>query len=536
MKYVIRTGAFIMILMLLICSLQANVFASDQQTDISSEEEVLESQTEEMDTEDLENFDTTEEITNVAENIQETEDSGITSAEPESEVITERNLERTLETMLAAPTNVKAVQYSNTKIKLTWAPATGADEYEVYYTLTPGEDYTFAGTTSGNSYIHTVKPDTTYYYVICACTDSGITSDFSSVVEKKTKVSLSAPDNLIVAKASATSIKISWNKVADADGYEVSYSTTKDGTDKSVFFSTDNSYTHTKLKTGQSYYYKVRSYITSGETKYYGTYTSVKSQTLSVPKPTNVKVSKVGATSIKVSWTKAAGVSGYKVYAATSKNGTYKRIGTVEGTSFTYKNLTVGKTYYFKLRSYKTISDVKKYSDYTAISSQTLPVPKPTNVKVSKASATSIKVSWTKAAGVSGYKVYAATSKNGTYKRVGTVKGTSFTYKNLTVGKTYYFKLRSYKTIADVKKYSGYTDIVSKKLKKSTASNTGITAQEAQKIALAKVGGGTVISCKLDYEHGVKVYEIEIIYQGVEYDIDVRVSDGEIVKFEKDYD
>jgi len=535
MEYVKRAGAFIMILILLICSLQTNVFASDQQTDISSEEEALES-TEEMDTEDLENFDTTEEITNVAENIQETEDSGITSVKPESEVITERNLERTLETMLAAPANVKTVQYSNTKIKLTWNTVTGADEYEVYYTLTPGENYTLAGTTSGNSYIHTVKPDTTYYYVICACTDSGITSDISSVVEKKTKVSLSAPDNLIVAKASATSIKISWNKVADADGYEVSCSTTKEGTYKRVFFSTDNSYTHTGLKTGQSYYYKVRSYIISEGIEYYGTYTSIKSQTLPAPKPTNVKVSKASATSIKVSWTKVTGVSGYKVYAATSKNGTYKCVGTVEGTSFTYKNLTVGKTYYFKLRSYKTISDVKKYSDYTAITSQTLPVPKPTNVKVSKASATSIKVSWTKAAGVSGYKVYAATSKNGTYKCVGTVKGTSFTYKNLTVGKTYYFKLRSYKTISDVKKYSGYTGIISKELKKSTASNTGITAQEAKKIALAKVGGGTVISCKLDYEHGVKVYEIEIIYQGVEYDIDVRVSDGKIVKFEKDYD
>lgn len=67
-------------------------------------------------------------------------------------------------------------------------------------------------------------------------------------------------------------------------------------------------------------------------------------------------------------------------------------------------------------------------------------------------------------------------------------------------------------------------------------SSSAITADKAKEIALAKTGGGTVTKCKLDYENGVKVYEIDIIKGNYKYEIDVRVSDGTIVKYEKEYD
>lgn len=67
-----------------------------------------------------------------------------------------------------------------------------------------------------------------------------------------------------------------------------------------------------------------------------------------------------------------------------------------------------------------------------------------------------------------------------------------------------------------------------------TGGGSGITAESAKQIALSKVGGGTVTECKLDYEHGRQLYEIDIRYNGWEYEIDIDATTGDIVKYEID--
>lgn len=59
-----------------------------------------------------------------------------------------------------------------------------------------------------------------------------------------------------------------------------------------------------------------------------------------------------------------------------------------------------------------------------------------------------------------------------------------------------------------------------------------ISIEEAKKIALAKVGGGTVTEFELDDDE----YEIEIKKDGIEYEIEIDAYTSEIKKFEKDDD
>lgn len=68
------------------------------------------------------------------------------------------------------------------------------------------------------------------------------------------------------------------------------------------------------------------------------------------------KVKNAGSTknSAKLSWTKVSGAKGYELYRATSKNGTYKKIATTSKTSYQDKKLSSKKTYYYKVRAYKT--------------------------------------------------------------------------------------------------------------------------------------------------------------------------------------
>ena len=68
-------------------------------------------------------------------------------------------------------------------------------------------------------------------------------------------------------------------------------------------------------------------------------------------------------------WNDVARENGYQIYYATSKTGTYKLLDTVRANdvSETCAGLTSGKTYYFKVRAYKTVNSTKVYSSFSPV-------------------------------------------------------------------------------------------------------------------------------------------------------------------------
>ena len=66
-----------------------------------------------------------------------------------------------------------------------------------------------------------------------------------------------------------------------------------------------------------------------------------------------------------------------------------------------------------------------------------------------------------------------------------------------------------------------------------------LTQDEALAKAFAHAGltkADYVKRVELDWEHGRKVYEIKFYQGGLEYEYDVDAENGNILKFEKDYD
>ena len=66
------------------------------------------------------------------------------------------------------------------------------------------------------------------------------------------------------------------------------------------------------------------------------------------------------------------------------------------------------------------------------------------------------------------------------------------------------------------------------------APGSAITLEKARELALGKVPGakaGDIVEIDLDRENGVLVYEIEILYNNVEYDCEINASTGEVLKF-----
>ena len=134
--------------------------------------------------------------------------------------------------------------------------------------------------------------------------------------------------------------------------------------------------------------------------------------------------------------------------------------------SYTNTGLTTGKSYYYKVRAYKTVNNKKVYSDYSSVVSTTLKLSKP-SVTLSSAYR-KICVKWKKVNDASGYEVYRASSKNGKYSKVKTItKGSTVSYmnSNLASKKKYYYKVRAFKVVSGKKVYSSYSDIKNIKTK-----------------------------------------------------------------------
>lgn len=73
-------------------------------------------------------------------------------------------------------------------------------------------------------------------------------------------------------------------------------------------------------------------------------------------------IKKSGKSGVTLKWSKAAGVTGYEVYQSTKKTSGYTKIRTTTKTTYTKTGLKKGKTYYYKVRSYKTWNGKKIYS------------------------------------------------------------------------------------------------------------------------------------------------------------------------------
>ena len=143
------------------------------------------------------------------------------------------------------------------------------------------------------------------------------------------------------------------------------------------------------------------------------------------------------AGAIKLTWNKASGASGYKIYRRTAK-GRYVCIKTVKSgtTSYVDKTVKSGNRYYYCVKAYNG----NVLSGYTEASILYIKAP----VVTVRKSAQGVKLSWKKSAGAKKYIVYRKTP-TGKYRAVKTVtaKTLSWTDKTAKKGQTYYYIVKA---------------------------------------------------------------------------------------------
>ena len=249
-------------------------------------------------------------------------------------------------------------------------------------------------------------------------------------------VKIAAPEITVSNNTTSGKPVIKWGAVNGAEKYEVWRSTSKTGTYKNLSTTTKTSITNTSTEAGTKYYYKVRAVADDGTLS---DFSAIKSITCDCAKPV-VKATNVASSGkIKLSWSKITGAEKYEVYRATSKSGTYSKVGSATGTSYTDKKAKAGKKYYYKVKA--ICANTNGNSAYSAIVSLTCDCARPAvSIKLSSGHP---KLSWDKVTGAQKYYVYRATSKSGDYTKIGSTTSTSYTDKTAKAGKTYYYKVKA---------------------------------------------------------------------------------------------
>jgi len=274
-----------------------------------------------------------------------------------------------------------------------------------------------------------------FAYTICTHTyENGICKYCGAIEPIKNVV----PKITVSNAVSSGKPKLTWEAVAGAVKYEIWRSTKQNTGFTKIFTQKGTTYTNTSAKTGTKYYYKIKAVDADGNVSKFSNRVS-RTCDLAQPNVTATNVASSGK--IKLSWKKIDGAVKYQIYRSkTGKDGSYSRIATVTGTTYTNTSVTAGTKYYYKVKAIHRNTEAN--SAFSTADNRIADLAQPT-ITVKLNASGKPRISWKKVTGAVKYEVYRATSKNGTYTPIATTKNLYQVDKNAKMGKTYYYKVKA---------------------------------------------------------------------------------------------
>ena len=274
---------------------------------------------------------------------------------------------------------------------------------------------------------------------------------------------------VINVKASAVknnAVTLTWTAIPDVTGYEIRYRINDGKWTNTKDTITKNSYSFKNLKIGSSYSFQVRAYVISkgflgiGTNTNYGSYSTTVSVSNTLGKVTGLKVASTTATTVKLSWTKVSGATGYLVQKQV--DGKWKDVKTTTSTSYNVTGLKTNTTTPFRVKAYVTQNDKKIYGSVSSTVKGTTAVPKISSFKLTASGTNGAKLTWSQA-NVTGYQIYRKVGSESwaKYKTISTKTTVSLTEKNLVLGTKYSYKIRGYYKTDSKTYYGEFSSVLS---------------------------------------------------------------------------
>lgn len=284
------------------------------------------------------------------------------------------------------PVNIVATP-GDKQVLVQWEAIAGATAYRVYYSTVSGVSKTTTTTiptTTNQATIPNLTNDTTVYFVVTTFigTEESDASAQKSATPSATATTLPAAPQTLTAVANGVEINLTWSASTGATSYAVYWGAqsnfTPVATQRVEVTNGNLTYTHTGLTPTTTYYYLVKAKNAIGEsTAGAAANATTTTATDTVLAPTNPTAS-ISGNIMTVTWTAAAGATGYHVYYAKQPGVTTSTItkkpnvtGTTTNIDLTDLALTNGNLVYYRVTAYKTVNQINRESAPTGEQSVT---------------------------------------------------------------------------------------------------------------------------------------------------------------------
>jgi len=402
------------------------------------------------------------------------------------------------------------------KVVLTWHPNKESNlrGYKVFRGTTPMGPFSKVASVTKNTFTDAdLENNRTYYYKVQAFNEEGKESPTSTVIASETAASPFSPI-ILDATSLIASIRLRWttnprkgDDGTEASGFKIYRATKPEGEYVwvgSISLESENlsqlrlkqfEYEDSGLADGAKYYYRLTAFNNRGiESDFSSTL-----EGSTVSRPAGLQALGDMIREIHLEWhpTPFSEVKGYRLYRNTSPEGTFERIGEVEGykkDSFVdEQNLGDAATYYYRMTVYDNEGRETGLSEIASTTTRGKP-PTPEGLAAQSGLVKEVRLSWQirPEKEVEGYYIFWSNTESGEFKQIGKVKGREKTTfldrgdrnRHLEDNATYHYMITSYNKV-DVN--SDPCSIASATTKPRPTAPTGLSAQGGlpAKIALS---------------------------------------------------
>jgi len=329
------------------------------------------------------------------------------------------------------------------RVTLEWAAATGAATYSIYRGTVSNAQAAAPiamGLTSLRFVDTTVTNGTKYFYKVAGVNTSGIGPRSPEASATPNVPPPTGPGGL-TAVPGDKSVKLAWNAVTGATGYNVYRGTASGGQSATPVLSnvTATTVTDTGLTNGVKYYYKLSAVNGGG----IGPRSSEVSATPNaVPAVPAGLAATAGDAKVTLKWEPVAGAASYNIYRATASNmqGTTPVATGVTTASYVSTGLVNNTAYFFKVAAVNS-AGAGALSGEAAATPVGIP-PAPAGLTAT-AGNQSVTLNWQAAPTAATYNVYRGTTAGGqSSSPVATgLTATTFTDTGRTNGTKYFYKV-----------------------------------------------------------------------------------------------
>ena len=334
-----------------------------------------------------------------------------------------------------APNLPSVVCLTSSSAKVTWNKIATAQKYRIYRKKSSEKNYIQMDVVNGADTVTYVdsknlEPGETYQYYITA--SIGDYESIGNTAGTTFKMTTGAPKLKSAASVNTKTVKLIWDKVTGATGYNV-YQVNADGSLKLLKADkkTDN-FKVNKLKCGTSYKFAVKAYVLAkdGRTKLESASSNVLTVKAKPATPKLVSVKSVGAKRVEIKWKKVSDCSGYMIYKkrTNDEDATWSKVKTVKGKSKVSAIDTKAKPgikYSYTVLAYKTVKGKKIKGDMNAKGKSVSSKCEAPEVVIIRVKTDTNEIVIKNVEGASGYYIYRKMG-NESFKRIKTVKNSGF--------------------------------------------------------------------------------------------------------------